>query len=758
MGASCVFGVTCRFIALLMSSRREVLSCPITSLGPPKVPLPAFFSLSDSRRPRRGLRLSGSQRAPARGDAGQRPSQGREELFASPFGLGAFIPGGVGFVRRRCGSACLAMLATRSRSWDGFLVCTPLGSGAQNLLRNRRKILNGGGFRWPCWGRPLPCSAVYGVKARQGLVVLRVSRPRQLSTGEAARVGEPRNFIRVRLARCFVPVTKSTSSAVVPDSGTRSIMNGPLKAGSGTVLCRDSGEPLAFRLRDGAGPLETAYDSLPQCAGGRAACRLAPPEGTNPLSASSVEHGFQPLTRERENGLLACHEEAVVGEQRRRHAPGTDPVVEDGLGGLDVGTDVMPQARQPIAARQASRSLRDTEMAAVVTEVVCVDIGRRKIAGRTTRGAALAMETQRRLCTRQKRSGLVEGVAAIQSGVGQADAGTPGIQYPSVARGGLRSGPLRAEGHAYPVNELLSGVHGVRGVAGGFGASSSVPERHGGGGAEEAWRTVRLGKKRGFGRLERARGSRRVSLGAGAMLHLEFEFLEPQRPAFKATTLIAVIADKLEGRMVGANADLDRAYVVSESLKGPDDGRGFEIGGRPLLLVVVQGAGGVGDNALAVLVGLQGGRAEAVARAVAVEVGRPLVVWVVRVSEEGFGAKGPAEGAPGDFSFGRQGEVAGAGGCLEQRRRDNGEAGLAKGREELAEVGAMVGAVVAIHDDASMSSTAETYFMPPSSMSIMRWNITGLEAKPKGRRRYCRWESGVTKLVFGRSSSAIPIW
>ncbi|KAL8428976.1 hypothetical protein ACSSS7_006860 [Eimeria intestinalis] len=41
--------------------------------------------------------------------------------------------------------------------------------------------------------------------------------------------------------------------------------------------------------------------------------------------------------------------------------------------GSEVGADVVPQARPSIAARQASRRLRQAELAAVATEMVCVD-------------------------------------------------------------------------------------------------------------------------------------------------------------------------------------------------------------------------------------------------------------------------------------------------------------------------------------------------------------------------------------------------
>ncbi|KAL8429246.1 hypothetical protein ACSSS7_006694 [Eimeria intestinalis] len=143
------------------------------------------------------------------------------------------------------------------------------------------------------------------------------------------------------------------------------------------------------------------------------------------------------------------------------------------------------------------------------------------------------------------------------------------------------------------------------------------------------------------------------------MLHRESEFAEPRRRALQAATLRAVIADVLERLMV--------------RLEGPDDGRCFELGGRPSFLAVVQGARGVGNGTRATLVGLEEYRAEAVARAIAIKVEGPVALWV---NDNGFGTKGLAEGAPGGFSFKCPGEVASTGGCLEERRRDDTEGAL----------------------------------------------------------------------------------
>ncbi|KAL8426590.1 hypothetical protein ACSSS7_008075 [Eimeria intestinalis] len=71
--------------------------------------------------------------------------------------------------------------------------------------------------------------------------------------------------------------------------------------------------------------------------------------------------------------------------------------------------------------------------------------------------------------------------------------------------------------------------------------------------------------------------------------------------------------------MLRANVSFDRVDLLSEGLEGPDDGRCFELGGRPFFLVVVQGAGGVGNDALAILLRLEEYRAEAVARVIAIK-------------------------------------------------------------------------------------------------------------------------------------------
>ncbi|KAL8424915.1 hypothetical protein ACSSS7_008433 [Eimeria intestinalis] len=87
-------------------------------------------------------------------------------------------------------------------------------------------------------------------------------------------------------------------------------------------------------------------------------------------------------------------------------------------------------------------------MTAVVTEVVCVDSAAAKESPDNEVGAASAMETQSRSCTRRSAAGLVVGAAALQSGGGRAGAGTPGIQDRVVGPGGLRSSPdmIPAEG------------------------------------------------------------------------------------------------------------------------------------------------------------------------------------------------------------------------------------------------------------------------------------------------------------------------
>ncbi|KAL8436889.1 hypothetical protein ACSSS7_001391 [Eimeria intestinalis] len=315
---------------------------------------------------------------------------------------------------------------------------------------------------------------------------------------------------------------------------------------------------------------------------------------------------LRPLTSERQNDLLASHKElgaeagGRVGVERvRRVVKGgqLDParvVVDDDQNVLCCcWVRGSGPTRPSVAARQASRSLRDPETAAIVTEVVCVDSG--------------AAED-----SRQDEAGRDVGYGdAERSGVGRAGAGTPGVQDLAAAHDGLRSGPPQA----------------------------------GGGSA---------------------------------------------------------VAHVLEGRMVRAHANFDRVDVVWEGLEGPDDGRCFELGGRSLVLVVVQGAGGVGNDAFTIVVGLGEYSAEAIAPAIAIKVEGPLAVWV---SEDGFGTKRLAEGAPGGFSFRCPGEIAGTGGFLEERRRNDGEAkdelavGRAEGGEELAEASAAVGSDVALHDD-----------------------------------------------------------
>ncbi|KAL8426979.1 hypothetical protein ACSSS7_007952 [Eimeria intestinalis] len=208
----------------------------------------------------------------------------------------------------------------------------------------------------------------------------------------------------------------------------------------------------------------------------------------------------------------------------------------------EASADVVPP---PIAARQASRSLRDSEMAAVVTEVVvCVN-------------SATAGDSRKD------------------------DAG-------------------RGVGYVEQVVHLLNAQRGCLQVRRPFRAGAGMEDRAAG---------EFVDSEREFGQIERegrAREAVDVFLLAGAMQHLQPEFLEAQRPAFKATTLRAVIADVLKGRTARANADLDRVDVVSESL--------------------LRGAGGLGDDAVALLVRLQEDRAEAFVRAAAIEVERPFVV------------------------------------------------------------------------------------------------------------------------------------
>ncbi|KAL8427421.1 hypothetical protein ACSSS7_007736 [Eimeria intestinalis] len=194
-------------------------------------------------------------------------------------------------------------------------------------------------------------------------------------------------------------------------------------------------------------------------------------------------------------------------------------------------------------------------------------------------------------------------MAAIQSGGGRAGDGAPGIQDPAVTRGLCprccevdRDVPIIVCGCSGSAARI-----GVRCKAEMFEAV-----------AQEAGVLV--------GVRCRPRAVDVFLLGAEAMLHLK-------APAFKATILRADIADVLKVIMVRANADLDRVDVLCGSVEGPDDGRCFELGGRPFF-VVVQGARGVGNDALALLIGLQEDRAEAVAPAVSIQVQGPFVVWV----------------------------------------------------------------------------------------------------------------------------------
>ncbi|KAL8427188.1 hypothetical protein ACSSS7_007841 [Eimeria intestinalis] len=355
-------------------------------------------------------------------------------------------------------------------------------------------------------------------------------------------------------------------------------------------------------------------------------------------------------------------------------------------------------------------------MAAVVTEVVRVQ----SAAAEDSRG---------------DDAGLGVGYGdADQRGVARAGAGAPDIQDPAVARGGLRSGPPAAgRGCGVPLDELLDGARGkghsrwlrafILGVcevdrdvrvivSGGEGGGARVGVRCEAEMLEAvAEQTgvlvfrhcrlrsgrVRLGNSwssSGGSPVSSGRGAREVVnvflLGARAILHLKSKLRDPQRPAHKATTLRAVIALVLEGRMVRANAELERVDVVSGSLEGPDDGRCFEFGGRRFFLVVAQGARGVGDDSLALFVRQQVGHAEAVARAVAVQIGGPLVAWNGLDFRRAW-----LEATSGDDMA----QVADRFGTETAPRWVQVEVGRAQGGEELAEVGAVIGPGVAVHDN-----------------------------------------------------------
>ncbi|KAL8428108.1 hypothetical protein ACSSS7_007389 [Eimeria intestinalis] len=204
------------------------------------------------------------------------------------------------------------------------------GSSGSLSVRARtwcqKEISKGGGLPWLCWARALACSPLHGAKARQvrsrllaGFCpcTLRASRPPRPPPSEAKQ----------RLTR--------GGSTDVPDSRTRSKMNGPVKAGG----------------------------SLPEAAGSLAGMRRPT---CNPGS-EEVRVCWQ--------WLAVFFHDAPVGAQPGEAAP---PKSMDPLGafcGAQVSADVVPQVRPQTAARQASLSLGNAKMAAVVTEVVCVDSG-----------------------------------------------------------------------------------------------------------------------------------------------------------------------------------------------------------------------------------------------------------------------------------------------------------------------------------------------------------------------------------------------
>ncbi|KAL8424963.1 hypothetical protein ACSSS7_008422 [Eimeria intestinalis] len=160
--------------------------------------------------------------------------------------------------------------------------------------------------------------------------------------------------------------------------------------------------------------------------------------------------------------------------------------------------------------------------------------------------------------------------------------------------------------------------------------------RVGGGAAKRAWRTVRLGNS------SSTSGGSAGSSGR-AMLHLKSEVLEPQSPPFKARTPRAIVAD---------------------------------------------GAGGVGNDALAIALGLEEDHAEAVARPIAVQVEWPSVVWVAEDGYQGTGRARKAAAASGVEAKSGVGAVVGPGVAVPDNVVDDGEIALAiEGGENVVGVG-----------------------------------------------------------------------
>ncbi|KAL8428655.1 hypothetical protein ACSSS7_007082 [Eimeria intestinalis] len=84
-----------------------------------------------------------------------------------------------------------------------------------------------------------------------------------------------------------------------------------------------------------------------------------------------------------------------------------------------------------------------------------------------------------------------------------------------------------------------------------------------------------------------------------AVLDVDLESLERQRPALEALARRFVVADVCKRGVVSADTRADAVDVRAERVQVPNECGGFQLGGCPLALVPKELSGGVGDNALA---------------------------------------------------------------------------------------------------------------------------------------------------------------
>ncbi|KAL8424964.1 hypothetical protein ACSSS7_008423 [Eimeria intestinalis] len=213
---------------------------------------------------------------------------------------------------------------------------TPLGSGAQNLERKQKGILNGGGFRWHCWDRPLARSPVrcYGAAGALAAVgwLLSLHSPILATLSPPTVRGKTKTGVGGRVIGGVVP--RPTQARFRPH------------ATGGQVPATEYGERVqksrhrktsygceAFQVRGGTGPLEIACDCLPRSSGGRAARRGGTAREHEPARRLFCKAQVLATPERAENALLACHKE-ILAEGGDR--VGARPTGESGSGQDDI--------------------------------------------------------------------------------------------------------------------------------------------------------------------------------------------------------------------------------------------------------------------------------------------------------------------------------------------------------------------------------------------------------------------------------------